>query len=136
MLTFVISLKATIQYSFSFQNIRHIHTFPIILYSVSFFYLNTFLKKNAFYYFSLLITKNMIINLFSFISCFNFIWLQSQVRNMFMQLYLNIPFSVKFASAYQVANAFLVKDMLLKQPWSFVILFSQSDFHLSHGNFK
>lgn len=136
MLTFVISLKATIQYSFSFQNIRHIHTFPIILYSVSFFYLNTFLKKNAFYYFSLLITENMIINLFSFISCFNFIWLQSQVRNMFMQLYLNIPFSVKFASAYQVANAFLVKDMLLKQPWSFVILFSQSDFHLSHGNFK
>ena len=136
MLTFVISLKATIQYSFSFQNIRHIHTFPIILYSVSFFYLNTFLKKNGFYYFSLLITKNMIINLFSFISCFNFIWLQSQVRNMFMQLYLNIPFSVKFASAYQVANAFLVKDMLLKQPWSFVILFSQSDFHLSHGNFK
>ena len=136
MLTFVISLKATIQHSFSFQNIRHIHTFPIILYSVSFFYLNTFLKKNAFYYFSLLITKNMIINLFSFISCFNFIWLQSQVRNMFIQLYLNIPFSVKFASAYQVANAFLVKDMLLKQPWSFVILFSQSDFHLSHGNFK
>lgn len=136
MLTFVISLKATIQYSFSFQNIRHIHTFPIILYSVSFFYLNTFLKKNAFYYFSLLITKNMIINLFSFISCFNFIWLQSQVRNMFMQLYLNIPFSVKFASAYQVANAFLVKDMLLKQPWSFAIFFSQSDFHLSHGNFK
>ena len=136
MLTFVISLKATIQYSFSFQNIRHIHTFPIILYSVSFFYLNTFLKKNAFYYFSLLITKNMIINLFSFISCFNFIWLQSQVRNMFIQLYLNIPFSVKFASVYQVANAFLVKDMLLKQPWSFATFFSQSDFHLSHGNFK
>ena len=136
MLTFVISLKATIQYSFSFQNIRHIHTFPIILYSVSFFYLNTFLKKNAFYYFSLLITKNMIINLFSFISCFNFIWLQSQVRNMFIKLYLNIPFSVKYASVYQVANVFLVKDMLLKQPWSFVILFSQSDFHLSHGNFK
>ena len=55
---------------------------------------------------------------------------------MFIQLYLNIPFLVKYASVYQVANAFLVKDMLLKQPWSFVILFSQSDFHLSHGNFK
>ena len=136
MLTFVLSLKATIQHRFSFQNICHIHTFPIILYSVSFFYLNTFLKKNAIYYFSLLITKSMIVNLFPFISCFNFIWLQSQVRNMFIQLYLNIPFLVKYASVYQVANAFLVKDMLLKQPWSFVILFSQSDFHLSHGNFK